>query len=851
MRYPMLFISLFFLLKASAQNNTAEYKVENLSVQWEVVENNYKGKTEFLSAFTFTSKIAPLPAGGWKLFFNFPRMIQAASVSGGVSIHHINGDFYQLSPTKDFKGLSPQQSLRVEFIAGAWAISISDAPSGLYLVWEAAPEKGTALTNYTVKPTTEPKQYMRTAADKIKPATPQSVYEQNKNIVDLPEASLTKIFPTPSFYKEGKGSLVLTGDYTITVKKEDSLDGEKAYLDEELKKLLKENGKSTSVKIVLQKDHTASDAYRLQVTPQGISIVSGTSRGIFYGMQSLKTLVPPQAYKAAQAATNIPIVEVVDSARFGHRAFLLDVARNFQPKEGILKVLDLMALYKLNVFHFHLTDDEGWRLQIPGLPELTTVGVRKGHAVADENYLHPSFGSGPAETLAGSGFYTREDFIAILKYAKDRYIDVIPEIEAPGHARAAVAAMTARYNRLMKEGRQKEAEEYLLYHPNDSSVYKSVQRWYRNVIDPALPSTYTFLEKLTDEIGAMYKEAGMPLTTIHFGGDEVPQGVWKGSPAVKDLMKRDNALQTVDDLWYYFYGKVNAMLKGKGMYLYGWEEMALRKTKQDGKTKTIPNPDFAADNAHVDVWNNVIGWGAEDLAYQLANAGYKVVLSPVSNLYFDLASQKSFYEPGYYWGGYVDVDKPFYFIPYDYYKKATEDINGNKITSAYFKNKERLSIKGRQNVSGIQGLLWGETSTTAAQMEYKLLPKLLALAERAWATLPAWAEESDSTKAASLYNQDWSRFLNVIGKRELRRLNYYAGGFQYRIPTAGAVVINGKLWANTQLPGTIIRYTVNGEEPTEASPQYNEPIPVKGHIRLKLFTTNGRSGRTVDGADMQ
>jgi len=447
--------------------------------------------------------------------------------------------------------------------------------------------------------------------------------------------------------------------------------------------------------------------------------------------------------------------------------------------------------------------------------------------------------------MAGSGFYSKEDFIDILKYAKQHYIEVIPEIEAPGHARAAVAAMTARYNRFMKEGKQKEAEEFLLYHPKDTSVYKSVQRWYRNVMDPALPSTYAFLEKVTTELQAMYKEAGAALNTIHFGGDEVPTGVWKGSPAVQELMKQDNALQTVNDLWYYFYGNLNTMLKRKSLYLSAWEEMGLRKVLKNGKTATIPNPDFANDNVHLDVWNNVIGWGAEDLAYQLANAGYKVVLSPVSNLYFDLASQKAFAEPGYYWGGYVDVDKPFYFIPFNYYKNATEDINGNKITQDYFKNKERLTPQGRQNIVGIQGLLWGETSPGAAQMEYKLLPKLLALAERAWASSPAWADEPDSLKAMKLYQQDWSRFVNVMGKRELPRLAYYAGGFQYRIPTPGAVIKNGKLFANTQFPGTIIRYTTDGSEPTADSPVYKYPVAAKGTIRLKLFVENGRSGATV------
>jgi hexosaminidase len=244
---------------------------------------------------------------------------------------------------------------------------------------------------------------------------------------------------------------------------------------------------------------------------------------------------------------------------------MVDIARNFQSKQQLLKTLDLMALYKLNVLHFHFSDDEGWRLEIPGLPELTTVGARRGHALNDENFLHPSFGSGPDIASHGTGFYSKADFIEILKYAKERHIDVIPEIETPGHARAAVASMTARYNRLLKEGQKAEAEQYLLYHPADTSKYKSVQRWYRNVIDVSLPSTYTFLEKVVDEIVLMYKEANAPLETLHFGGDEVPGGVWAGSPAVHRLMKENSSVKTISDLWYYFFGNISEMLGKKGL----------------------------------------------------------------------------------------------------------------------------------------------------------------------------------------------------------------------------------------------------------------------------------------------
>lgn len=847
MKWTILFSFLIWAVVGVAQQNgPAKYDPKNLMVQWEIVENGYKGKTEFLSAFTLINNGGSFPAKGWSIYFNFPRMIQSASVTGGMKIEHINGDFYRLYPSTDFKGLALSQSVRVEFVAGAWAVSISDAPAGIYLVWDERPDGGTLLSNFSVKPSTQPKQYMRYATDKVGLVTPQVVYEQNKSIDDILASSLVKIFPTPSYYKETGSKLLLTNNFRIISEEKDALQKEVAYLDAELTKLFSTQKTGKATPLILRRNGFSTDAYHLTVTTEKVEISSGTNRGIFYGIQSLKTLLPPEAYKGAQAGISIPTVDVIDSARFGHRAFMMDVARNFQPKQQVLKVIDLMSLYKLNVLHFHFNDDEGWRIEIPGLPELTEVGGRRGHTAKDDAFLHPSFGSGPDLASHGSGFYSKADFIEILKYANDRHIAVIPEIETPGHARAAIASMTTRYNRLMKEGHKEEAEKYLLYHPQDSSKYRSVQRWYRNVMDVALPSTYRFLEKVVDELKDMYKEADAPLHTIHFGGDEVPRGVWTASPAVRQLMEGNEKVKTIDDLWYYFFGNINAMLKNKGLSLYGWEEIGMRNTKLDGKAHVIPNPDFAGEDVQVDVWNNVIGWGAEDLPYRLANAGYKVVLSPVSNMYFDLSYQKEFDEPGYYWGGYLDVDKPFYFIPFDYYKNSTTDINGNKVTQDYFKGKERLTDYGKQNIPGIQGLLWSETIKSPQQMEYMLLPKLLALAERAWSQSPSWAEEKDSIKAAALYRESWSRFVNVLGKRELPRLDYYASGFHYRIPTVGTAIINGKTAANIQFPGFIIRYTTDGKEPTINSKLYTSPIPQNGMIRFRAFSSNGRGGRSVE-----
>jgi hexosaminidase len=530
---------------------------------------------------------------------------------------------------------------------------------------------------------------------------------------------------------------------------------------------------------------------------------------------------------------------------------MIDIARNFQSKEETLRLLDLMALYKMNILHLHFSDDEGWRLQIPGLPELTEVGARRGHravqgqvlptakgqAVKGE-LLPPSFGSGADTTNTnGSGYYTKAGFIEILKYATERHISVIPEIESPGHARAAVRAMDTRYAHFMQAGDKEEAMRYLLRDTLDQSVYRSAQMWSDNVMNPALHSVYRFMGKVMDEIQDMYKEAGAPLATIHVGGDEVPSGAWEKSPACNDLIKSDPSIGTTAGLWYYYLSRVNQLLKDRGLFLSAWEEVALRKG--------VVNRDFGAQHFQVHVWNNFIGSGGEDLAYKLANAGYKVVLAGVTNFYFDMAYEKAFDEPGYYWGAYIDVDKPFSFIPYDYLKNTKEDNNGRRLDAAAFANKESLTDSGKSNIVGIQGLVWGETVKGQERLEYMLLPRLLGVAERAWAKSPAWATEKEEAVSARLYREAWNVFINVLSKRELPRLDHYAGGFQYRIPAAGARVEAGRVVANVQLPGFTIRYTSDGKEPDGKSKRYTGPITDKGLIRLAVFSPSGRRGRMV------
>ena len=480
--------------------------------------------------------------------------------------------------------------------------------------------------------------------------------------------------------------------------------------------------------------------------------------------------------------------------------------------------------------------------------ELTAIGSQRGHTLNSKQFLPACHGSGPETgALSGSGFYTKADYIEILKYATERHITVLTEIETPGHARAAIKAMNERYAKLMTQGKKTDAEKYLLYDLNDKSEYSSNQFWNDNIMDVSLPSTYNFISTVINDIVAMYKEAGAPLKVIHFGGDEVPAHVWEKSPAYVALQASHPEIQNTGDLWYYFYGKVNQMLKAKGLNLAGWEEMALRKTKLDGKNFYVPNPDFASEHLQTEVWNNTLGDGNEDLAYRLANAGYKVVLTNVTNLYFDMAHCKSFDEPGYYWGSFSDIDKPFSFIPFDYFKNTKVDKNGLPVNRSIFIGKQRLTDYGKSNIAGLQCALWGETVKTPEREEYMLLPRLLGFAERAWSQDPEWATTNDTTKSQELYAQAWSNFLNVLGKRELPRLDYLNGGYGYRIPKPGVVEQNGQLVANEQFPGLTIRYTTNGKDPDAKSSVYKDGVTIGNSvIKFRAFNNKGRGSNVTE-----
>lgn len=824
---PLVFLLLYCLPFAKQ-----DFDVAKLHLEWRLLQNSSNANPEFLAAITFENTgDSVFPAAGWKIYFSLRYHGQdLKALNSPFEITHVNGDLFYIAPSAAFTGLGPNQKIVMPFAGRGRIANYNDAPSGLFWVADKEDRKGVSLDNFTILSADSAETAGRLAAH---------LFNENSGIRDIPSGKLPPIFPTPRRYQREEGRFIWNSAVGIVADR--AFVNEAGYLADECallfgkRPMIREPALHARSISLLKNDTLAADAYLLDIQPKGITITAGSGSGIFYAIQSLKSLLSPDAWRASHDHLVIPCVSVRDTPAFPVRALMLDISRHFQSKEEIMRILDLLSFCKLNVLHLHFSDDEGWRLQIPGLPELTTVGANRGYPFDNNQRLQPSYGSGPdaEHSDGGSGYYTAADFIEILKYATARYIRVIPEIETPGHARAAIKSMDARYLDYMDTGDTTEAERYLLHDPHDSSRFSSAQYYNDNVIDPALPSSYRFIEKVVDEIQSMYKQAGAPLSYIHMGGDEVPKGAWERSTAVQDLMRKDPSLRNTGDLRNAFFIRVNKLLKSKGLSLYGWEELVTGGPDEKDSRKVPDNSPFKGEPVLLDAWANAIGGGNEAIPYQLANAGYKVVLSCIDYFYFDLAYQPLFDEPGDGWVGYLDIDKTFGFIPYDYYRNAKEDLAGNLLPPGYFAGKEPLTQAGKRNIMGLQGAMWQENIATRGLLEYMLVPRLLALAERAWASDPGRDQHSLSI------------FLNVLGKKELPALCFYHGGYAYRIPMPGVMVSHGKVMCNAQMPGFSIHYTADGSAPGNNSRIYTSPIADKGIIKLTLYDKAGHHGKTV------
>lgn len=503
--------------------------------------------------------------------------------------------------------------------------------------------------------------------------------------------------------------------------------------------------------------------YRITVGEK-MKIEAADADGAYYAKVTIDNI------KRNVGSDTVPNAVIEDWPDLPYRGLMLDVSRNFTNKDGVIKLLDVLSHYKANVLHLHMGDDEGWRVEIEDIPELTGFGAH--HALpkqledgsyVEENYLIPSYSGriNPDDpSNSGNGYFSHEEFVEILKYAWERRIRVLPEFDSPGHARAAIKA-------LEKYAERTGDESYLMSEKEDESEYVSVQYYTDNAINVALEGTYKFFEKVFDTMIAYYQEAGAPLTQIHVGGDEVPDGAWIGSPACRALME-ENGWESADRLYSYFISRLAELARARGLKLSGWQEIA---TGVDSETFESIKDVLGT----VNFWNTRSRGGLDQTPYEYANKGVNVVLSNMTNAYMDFAYTPDKKERGHSWGGFVDERRSFSLLPYDIYRSVRWDDNARMIDiSGISDGKTELEVP--QNIVGIQGQLWSETIRCFDHVTYYFFPKAVGLFERGWNASPVWQGTTRSDDP--LFVSDFNRFYSIIVDREMP---YYESlGINYR-----------------------------------------------------------------------
>lgn len=853
-----LFMATYGIIFLSACKSTKLPGAHDIAIEWEVISNQYAEHPAVKARFVLENKSRfTLDSQNWTLYFNqSPRRMHKTQEGPKAVVEHINGDWYRIYPEEGF-ALGPGEKVEIVYENAHWWVKESDAPRGLYFVFVDinGKEHIVEALNYRVIPFERPEQFTRHLNDHLPPPGPESNFANNAALSLVPQEQLPLLIPTP-FKINNSGTSVIF-DSEIVVFHDDILIGEARLLAARLHeyagaRVSLQKGKPAGANSIWLKmadfsiNGSIKEAYRLNVNSDKTIVIEGNDKaGVFYGIQSLMAMLPAELFLGKTTGISWPVVQIEDAPRFGYRGLHIDVSRNFQQVETIKKLIDLMAFYKLNVLHFHLTDDEGWRLEIPALPELTQVGAQRQHTTMAASALHPAYGSGPfayTEGRHGSGFYSRKQYIDLLRYANDRHIKVIPEINLPGHARAAIKAMEARYEHFMAQGNEAAANEFRLIDPQETSEYYTAQLFKDNVVNVARESAYKFLETVLDEVISMYAEAKAPLEIVHIGGDEVPAGAWTKSPMIDELMKNQPEIKLHANMHKYFTKRALDLFAARNLQMAGWEEVGMYRT-EDGIHAVYPG--FSGGKVIPYAWNSL--WGQQDLAYRFANAGFQVVLCHVTNFYFDLAYTNDPREPGLCWGGFVNVRDAWHYNPFYVFNSTLRTTMGQAIDPLIaYVGMERLKPEARKNILGLQAQLWSETIFGSDMLERYVLPKLIGFSESAWAPQRIWETTPNATMRAKQVEEEWNVFANAIARNEFPRLSRIFGGFNYRVPPPGAVFKDGKMHANVEFPGLFVRFTTDGSEPDINSAQYTGPVELKeSEIKLKAFDITGKGSLTV------
>lgn len=821
------FLLLFFATSSFAQNHAEEAPVQ---LTWQMDMNTIHQRVKH-HIFVIKNISQKSLDDKWCVYFSQMPKILKRTLNNKVTVEVINANYYRIKPTAEFKSLAAGDSLVVAYEVASAVPGISHMPEGAYWV---------QLKDRTEQQPLPVKLTVVTPEEKPETLNRYALQLYNANALLTPRLSLqtTDILPSVKHVEKGKEKTTLQIRRKVALTYDEGLDNEATLLKEKLTQLygitVEEGAKPTiSLRFFKENDGVEQpERYTLIVHPKGIEIKAATPHGVFNGTQTLLALLkgmPEQKQLTCQTITDYPDLS--------YRGMMLDVARNFTRLQDVKTLIDVLASYKINKFHFHLTDDEGWRLEIPGLEELTAVGGRRGHTHDEQESLYPCYDGNFDATAptSGNGYYTRSEFVDLLRYAKQRHVDIIPEIEAPGHARAAIVAMKARYRKYVKTHPAK-ATEFLLSESEDSSVYVSAQSYTDNVMNVAMPSVYKFMTKVMTEVKNMYAEAGLTLTEVHLGGDEVPKGAWMGSPLCRALMK-EKGFDNQHQLFEYFYLGMADCVKPLGMKLSGWQEIGLHNSSAtDARLLPFVN--------RVYCWNTVPQWGGDEVPYTVANKGYGVVLCNVNNFYVDLMYSANFDERGLSWAGTVNEAKSFSALPFSIYRSARTDLKDNPIDiDSVEVGKLPLNPDAYRHIHGVQAQLFSETIRSFDDVTAYVFPKILGLVERGWNAHPHW-EQLRGEAEAKAFHRDLSLFYNKLSEKELPYLQQLS--LNIRIPNPGLKLDNGFLYANSPLSGSEIRYTTDGTEPTISSPLWQKGVACDAPvIKAKTFYRGCVSTTTI------
>jgi hexosaminidase len=416
------------------------------------------------------------------------------------------------------------------------------------------------------------------------------------------------------------------------------------------------------------------EGYTLSVKSTGVVISANQPAGLFYGAQTLWQLFPKEIMSRSKTTGvnwKLPAVEITDYPRFAWRGLMFDVSRHFFTKQDVKDFIDQMIQYKFNLLHMHLTDDEGWRIEIKSLPRLTTVGAWNVKRVGTFGKFAPIPKDEPKDY---GGFYTQDDIREIVQYAKDRFVDILPEIDVPGHSMAAVVAYPDLSCTPGADQYQVISGEKFIEWPPGAHFYGLVD----NTLCPANEKVYPFLDKVFTEVAALF-----PFPYIHVGGDECARNFWEKSDAVKQLMQNEN-LKNMDEVQAYFEKRIEKIVESKGKKMIGWDEIL-----EGG----------IAPNAVIMSWRGLKGGIAA------AKLGHQIVMSPQTYVYLDYMQGDSVIEPPVY--DHLRLNTTYAFEP------VPDGVDA-------------------KFVLGGQANLWTEQVYNIRHLQYMVWPRALSVSETLW-----------------------------------------------------------------------------------------------------------------------